>query len=674
MGGIDQAIIDALLAQQIFLLRFAAGERAAVLAILEKMEVELLAKLQHKGRELSEVTRADINALLAECQAVIGEYYAHVRTSSLEGLAGLGKVEADATVGAISTAFAAQIKPALPTEGFFRTLVKNTLIEGAPSADWWRGQDQAVQTKFANAVRQGLAASETNAKIVQRIRRDVMPVAQRHAAALVQTSVATVASAARQEVYDRNEDLFTGYRQVSTLDSHTSHACVAYSGKTWNSDREPIGHKLPFVSPQGAATGTPRHFNCLPGDALVTTRGDITGVSKRWFDGKVVVIKTASGREFTSTPNHPVLTPRGWVAAGRIDVGGHVIGDGGSEWGGIGNRNSEDVPTAMEEFTESWLGARNVSAVPVPLSAEDFHGDGGGSKVAVVFSDGLLRGGLDTSFEQHTGELGFIGRLAARAVALGSGSHREQAGRSGWPSSNGVIRCAGEALAFLWRGARHAGRLLLAPVADLNAMGFQQLGKAADRAANSIGNGAQANAFAVHRGRLVDIHFPGAVGAAPLDAGSVKSTDDGIDADAKLGRDYLRGFTGSVFADEVVSVDVRNFSGHVFNLETKGGWYSANGIVTHNCRSLMVPTTKTYKELGLDVPEFRASTKAATGGPVSSALSFDDFLKRKGDKFADDLLGKGRADLWRSGTITLSALLDQSGRPLTLAQLRAKYQ
>ncbi|WP_338762023.1 phage minor head protein [Massilia sp. METH4] len=353
MGGIDQAIIDALIAQHIFLLRFAAGEREAVLAILEKMEEELLERLQFKGKELSEATKADISTLLRQCQTVIGDYYKHVQERALGGLADLGQVEAQATASAFSTAFAVQIAPALPTEAYFRSLVKNTLIEGAPSADWWRGQDQAMQTKFANAVRQGLAASETNARIIQRIRRDVMPVARNHAAALVQTCVSTVGGAARMETYRQNDDLVTGYRQVSTLDSHTSHACVAYSGKAWDKDMKPIGHSLPFVSPKGAATGTPRHFNC---------------------------------------------------------------------------------------------------------------------------------------------------------------------------------------------------------------------------------------------------------------------------------------------------------------------------------RSVMVPTTKSYKELGIDAPEFRAETKAATGGPVSAAMSFDDFLKRKGDKFADDLLGKGRADLWRDGTITLSQLLDLTGRPLTLAQLRAKYQ
>lgn len=354
MGSIDQAIVDALIAQHIFLLRFAAGERAAVLRILTTMEEELLERLHFKGRAMSEATRADIVTLLNECQTVIADYYDHLSTTALDGLSGLGRIEAEATAGAMSAAFAATIRPALPTEAFFRALVKNTLIEGAPSADWWKGQEQATTTKFANAVRQGLAASETNAKIIQRIRRDVMPVAQRNAAALVQTSVAAVAAEARMETYRKNDEVMAGYRQVSTLDSHTTHVCVAYSGKEWDLERKPVnGNTLPFVSPKGSATGCPRHFNC---------------------------------------------------------------------------------------------------------------------------------------------------------------------------------------------------------------------------------------------------------------------------------------------------------------------------------RSIIAPRTKTFKELGLDVPEFRASTKAASGGPISSKLGFDDYLKRKGPAFTDELLGKGRADLWRKGTITLSQLLDQSGRPLTLAQLRARYE
>jgi hypothetical protein len=47
-------------------------------------------------------------------------------------------------------------------------------------------------------------------------------------------------------------------------------------------------------------------------------------------------------------------------------------------------------------------------------------------------------------------------------------------------------------------------------------------------------------------------------------------------------------------------------------------------------------------------------------------------LKRKGVEYQNEVLGVGRADLWRAGKITLRDLVSGSGNPLTLDQLRAK--
>lgn len=60
-------------------------------------------------------------------------------------------------------------------------------------------------------------------------------------------------------------------------------------------------------------------------------------------------------------------------------------------------------------------------------------------------------------------------------------------------------------------------------------------------------------------------------------------------------------------------------------------------------------------------------------GQVAASTTFEAFLERKGKAFQDEMLGKGRAQLWRDGTITLPQLLDLKGNPLTLAELKAKY-
>lgn len=89
-----------------------------------------------------------------------------------------------------------------------------------------------------------------------------------------------------------------------------------------------------------------------------------------------------------------------------------------------------------------------------------------------------------------------------------------------------------------------------------------------------------------------------------------------------------------------------------------------------NCRSVLVPITKRIPGLATRGP---GAMRASIDGPVSQSTTFNAFLKRKGKAFQDETLGPGRADLWRRGKITLSQLLDLRGNPMTLAQLRRKY-
>lgn len=91
-----------------------------------------------------------------------------------------------------------------------------------------------------------------------------------------------------------------------------------------------------------------------------------------------------------------------------------------------------------------------------------------------------------------------------------------------------------------------------------------------------------------------------------------------------------------------------------------------------NCRSSFIPVTKSFEELtgGKIKDTIEPATRASMDGYVAADLTFDQFLKNKPPEFADKMLGKGRAALWRSGKITLNQLLDQRGNPLTLAQLK----
>lgn len=100
-----------------------------------------------------------------------------------------------------------------------------------------------------------------------------------------------------------------------------------------------------------------------------------------------------------------------------------------------------------------------------------------------------------------------------------------------------------------------------------------------------------------------------------------------------------------------------------------------NGPPAHwACRSTSVPVTRSMAEItGKAADQIAPRTRASMDGQVAQDLTFDQFLKNKPPEFADEMLGKGRAELWRSGKITLNQLLDQRGNPLTLTQLESKY-
>ena len=92
------------------------------------------------------------------------------------------------------------------------------------------------------------------------------------------------------------------------------------------------------------------------------------------------------------------------------------------------------------------------------------------------------------------------------------------------------------------------------------------------------------------------------------------------------------------------------------------------------CRCSCIPVLKTWKELGINMDELSDNTRASMEGQVTDK-TFADWLKRKTESdptFADRTLGKGRAELWRNGKITMDQMIS-GGQPLTLSELRKKY-
>lgn len=93
-----------------------------------------------------------------------------------------------------------------------------------------------------------------------------------------------------------------------------------------------------------------------------------------------------------------------------------------------------------------------------------------------------------------------------------------------------------------------------------------------------------------------------------------------------------------------------------------------------NCRSTLVPVTKSFEELGVNADEIGASDRASMDGTVPADVTFDSWLNDQSDVFQNDLLGSAKAEMWRQDEITLTQLVDFKGDPMSVAQLEAMVE
>jgi len=89
----------------------------------------------------------------------------------------------------------------------------------------------------------------------------------------------------------------------------------------------------------------------------------------------------------------------------------------------------------------------------------------------------------------------------------------------------------------------------------------------------------------------------------------------------------------------------------------------------YNCRCIIIPILKSYKELGLNTKEITGLTRSSLDGSVPQKQTATKWFETKGSEFQEKFLGKGRYELFKDGKITLRDLIDKNGEILTIKEL-----
>ncbi len=331
------------------------------------------------------------------------------------------------------------------------------------------------------------------------------------------------------------------------------------------------------------------HPNCFPAGVLVNGPLPLAAFA-RWYEGKMVIITTASGIELSVTPNHPILTPKGWIAAGLLNIGDNIVRCIGQKgmMDGI-DPDYKDIPTPIEQVVRSFGESGNVPSRTMPVSSKDFHGDGVGSEVYIVWANSLLMDEGDPPLLKPAGKnsLSFADMRAFFLNCFGAITQRLERTLA---SSRNFVRDICKLLSF-FRGHSantdtQSGRTVFGSdntkssktLLDSRLVNTQAFGNSLFCLSSKI---AAQDGFPIQRDTAIQSGFSK---IADFDPVFFEYRFDSLFAGVENCRELAERLSGSIAIDEVISIKFDSFSGHVYNLQTKYGWYIANTIITHNCR------------------------------------------------------------------------------------------
>src|SRR5208337_4009696 len=297
-------------------------------------------------------------------------------------------------------------------------------------------------------------------------------------------------------------------------------------------------------------------IQCFIGDTLVRA-ADIKAIYRRFYSGRGIRI-VFEGDALTTTPNHPILTCRGWVAANELRKGDYLIHDNLIRDMFSVCPNEHSVPTKFSEIFNTL--AMKYPPIRIVSSSDDFHGDGLDGYVDVIRTDGELRENFNTTSPKSSSKFSFV---SANKLSRTLSSFR---------ASFGTFLLAFKRLRLSTAGL----------------VGFLR------------------KTFPIRNGSLSIPDFVPLGNSPHGDASPTKFPHNSLITDTSFFGKFGETGTSQVSVRQVVEVQEVEISEHVYNLSTKSEHYSANGIITHNCQPGKVEKEGRMQQEAPDKDEIKA--------------------------------------------------------------------
>lgn len=460
------------------------------------------------------------------------------------------------------------------------------ILSGKDDQEWpewisrWIAHALTFNRKAARAIRRVLAAEPTRVEDIERQVNEHVTRTMSFVGDSVSTSLATGAIGEAQ--YD--DAKAAGAVERMWYSAHDGR--VRPQHRHANLQRVPIGKPFKVRDRNGTEwdmrfPGDPdvppdlwMNCRCLVGGTEVSA--NVTAAMVRSYRGVLVEFTTAGGHKLSATPEHPVLTRRGWITAGALDPSDEVfcrtLADGASSGPDVGDR-----PPTIEQVYDA-LAEASTRGEGLHVAGVNFKGNVPDGEVDVVWAEGVLPFGPDAELLEHLGQLGIASThgevgLTGNETALDWIAHTDQRSFAA-PAhiESEVAEAEGDGAALDFEASGHTQHALAGAMAGPDV--FEQSGAALDRGgADGVDTGA----------------YDASVRELAVHGGEVRA--DGVG-------NLLESHAAQIQAFPLVDLSFREWSGHVYDLTTQEHAFLAGGIVTHNCVALYI--TPLSRRLWLD--------------------------------------------------------------------------
>ena len=444
-----------------------------------------------------------------------------------------------------------------------------------------------------------------------------------------------------------NADLLQGVVWCAELDDRVCMSCVSMHGRVF-----PVG------------TVANDHHNGraeMPGNVILSD--DTAALETIWHDGEIIVIHAASGKQLAVTPNHPVLTQRGWVAAQFIQRGDNVISTGRADWASLDVRPDNNyMPSRVENIPQA-LGMFRLGSVPE--TAENFYRNGPDGQINTVFIDRLLWDSMDAASREQIKQR-FFGPGHPGVFLPGLRRFYERF-EPYWYAASRILS-----------GLNPGFQLVRCHSGSNNPIGFGLPASGYSVFGENTGNNRARNFIPRSKGRLGAPRFilpanmgnfgngksdfvPGIFGEfsalnqrtfgfTPKQPLSLENIRQSLRASMPTTGGSFDAITSQVVFDSVVDIGVRAFRGHVYSLQSRKEWYYSNGIISHNCAMLpwVKGTPNPVDQNGLDwFADQSPTTQSSMLGPEKYAawqdgkIALNESLSKT---YNDDVYGEMRRE------------------------------